>query len=82
MADNIDVYQIMFFEKGQKIFPVGSLSLVEYLGVNMQLILPPLTAKYLYEKYTEHSKIKMYFKYGILVQGWGGRYSWRYVSKR
>jgi len=72
MKDEYDVYQIMLFKKGQKIFPLGfkpfRISWCQY-AVNF----PPLTAKYLYEKYTEHFKDQSTIRIWDPSAGWGGR---------
>ena len=72
MKDDCDVYQIMLFKKGQKIFPLGfkpfRISWCQY-AVNF----PPLTAKYLYEKYTEHFKEQSTIRIWDPSAGWGGR---------
>lgn len=68
-----DTYQIRYYRYGQKVFPVGlkafRVSFCQY-AVNF----PPLTAKYLYEKYTEHiprdqEQVVVYDP----SAGWGGR---------
>jgi len=72
-----DNYQIRYFKYGQRLFPVGlkafRVSFCQY-AVNF----PPLTAKYLYEKYTQHivddepessDSIVLYDP----SAGWGGR---------
>jgi len=67
-----EFYHIRPFTFGQKLFPVGlkafRVSFCQY-AVNF----PPLTAKYLYEKYTEHligqDTIRIYDP----SSGWGGR---------
>ena len=72
MKEEFDVYQIMYFKKGQKIFPLGfkpfRISWCQY-AVNF----PPLTAKYLYEKYTEHFKDQSTIRIWDPSAGWGGR---------
>ena len=72
MKDEYDTYQIMFFKKGQKIFPLGfkpfRISWCQY-AVNF----PPLTAKFLYEKYTEHFKDQSTIRIWDPSAGWGGR---------
>lgn len=72
MRDDVDVYQIMLFKKGQKIFPLGfkpfRISWCQY-AVNF----PPLTAKFLYEKYTEHFKDQSVIRIWDPSAGWGGR---------
>ena len=53
--DDCDGYQIRYYKLGQRIFPLGlktfRVSFCQY-AVNF----PPLTARYLYERYTEHIK--------------------------
>ena len=74
---NTDSYQIRYFTHGQKLFPVGlkafRVSFCQY-AVNF----PPLTAKYLYERYTQHIvETESSSKDSIIVYdpsaGWGGR---------
>jgi hypothetical protein len=72
MLDEYDVYQIMFFKKGQKMFPLGfkpfRISWCQY-AVNF----PPLTAKYLYERFTEHFREQRNIRIWDPSSGWGGR---------
>lgn len=67
-----DLFRIRVFEFGQKIFPVGfkafRISWCQY-AVNF----PPLTAKLLYEKYTEHIKNQDFINIYDPSSGWGGR---------
>ena len=60
------------FKFGQRIFPVGfkafRISWCQY-AVNF----PPLTAKYLYERYTEHIKEQDVINIYDPSSGWGGR---------
>lgn len=67
-----DNLQIRFFEKGQRVFPVGlkafRVSFCQY-AVNF----PPLTAKYLYEKFTDHIKTQDVINIYDPSSGWGGR---------
>ena len=73
-----DNYQIRYFKYDQKLFPVGlkafRISFCQY-AVNF----PPLTARYLYEKYTQHIVDDDDYKRedSIVVYdpsaGWGGR---------
>ncbi len=72
-----DNFQIRYFEYGQKLFPIGlkafRVSFCQY-AVNF----PPLTAKYLYEKYTQHIvEDESDSKDSIVIYdpsaGWGGR---------
>lgn len=74
-----NTYTIRTYEKGQRLFPVGlkafRVSFCQY-AVNF----PPLTAKFLYEKYTRHlrdRKTKQGNAVPVVVydpsSGWGGR---------
>ena len=67
------VYSIRLYEKGQRIFPAGFKAFrIGYIQVPVNF--PPATAKYLYERYTDHlvgkqEVIKIYDP----SSGWGGR---------
>lgn len=65
-------YQIRLFKKGQTVFPVGlkafRISVCQY-AVNF----PPLTAKYLYERYTKHIENQVPINIWDPSAGWGGR---------
>ena len=72
-----DNYQIRYFEYGQKLFPIGlkafRVSFCQY-AVNF----PPLTAKYLYERFTQNVIENEPDKKDSIViydpsAGWGGR---------
>lgn len=69
---NRDIFQIRVFKRGQKLFPIGlkafRISVCQY-AVNF----PPLTAKYLYEKFTEHIKTQPQINVWDPSSGWGGR---------
>ena len=69
--DNEHVYAIRMYDKGKKIFPGGFKSFrIGYIQPAVNF--PPMTAKYLYERFTEHIKdrpIKIYDP----SSGWGGR---------
>jgi hypothetical protein len=74
---NTDNYQIRYFKYEQKLFPIGlkafRISFCQY-AVNF----PPLTAKYLYERYTQRIVENEPDKKDSLViydpsAGWGGR---------
>ena len=69
---NCNNFQIRYFEFGQKLFPVGlkafRVSFCQY-AVNF----PPLTAKYLYERYTEHIKEQDKIYIYDPSAGWAGR---------
>jgi hypothetical protein len=66
------MFRVRLYKKGQKVFPVGlkafRVSFCQY-AVNF----PPLTAKYLYEKYTEHFKTQDQINIYDPSSGWGGR---------
>jgi hypothetical protein len=66
------VFRIRLYEKGQRLFPVGlkafRVSFCQY-AVNF----PPLTAKYLYERYTDHIKTQEQINIYDPSSGWGGR---------
>ena len=70
--DENDLFRIRLFKFGQRIFPVGfkafRISWCQY-AVNF----PPLTAKYLYERYTEHIKEQDVINIYDPSSGWGGR---------
>jgi len=70
--DENDLFRIRLFKFGQRIFPVGfkafRISWCQY-AVNF----PPLTAKYLYERYTEHIKEQDIINIYDPSSGWGGR---------
>ena len=66
------VYLIRFFKKGQKIFPKGFTAFkIGYIQVAVNF--PPMTAKYLYERYTEHCKEQKRVVVYDPSCGWGGR---------
>jgi hypothetical protein len=66
------LFRIRLYEKGQKLFPVGlkafRISFCQY-AVNF----PPLTAKFLYERYTDHIKTQEQINLYDPSSGWGGR---------
>lgn len=70
--DKSETYQIRLFERGQKLFPVGfkafRVSYCQY-AVNF----PPLVAKAIYEKYTEHFKDQPEILIYDPSMGWAGR---------
>lgn len=69
---DIQTYRIRLFKKGQKVFPIGlkafRVSFCQY-AVNF----PPLTAKYLYERFTDHIKTQDQINIYDPSSGWGGR---------
>jgi hypothetical protein len=70
--EGVNTYRIRLYEKGQKLFPIGlkafRVSFCQY-AVNF----PPLTAKYLYERYTEPFKNQEQIVIYDPSSGWGGR---------
>jgi hypothetical protein len=70
--DKSETYRIRLFEYGQKIFPIGlkafRVSFCQY-AVNF----PPLTAKFLYERFTEEIKHQDVINIYDPSMGWGGR---------
>lgn len=70
--DKTDGYQIRYYKYGHNVFPEGyksfRVSFCQY-AVNY----PPLTAKYLYERYTEHIKDQDAINVYDPSMGWGGR---------
>lgn len=67
-----DKYSIRLYKKGQKLFPLGlkafRVSFCQY-AVNF----PPLTARYLYERFTNHIKDQEVINIFDPSAGWGGR---------
>jgi len=70
--DDKFVYQLRLYEKGQKIFPIGYKAF-RVSWAQAPVNFPPLTAKYLYERYTSHipegEKVTVYDP----SSGWAGR---------
>ena len=71
--DDEHVYAIRMYDKGKKIFPGGFKSFrIGYIQPAVNF--PPMTAKYLYERFTEHIKdrpIKIYDPLGGVVGYFG-----------
>lgn len=67
-----DQFQVMLYEKGQKIFPLG-FKAFRITWAQIPANFPPMTAKYLYEKYTEHCKNQDEIIVYDPSMGWGGR---------
>lgn len=67
-----DNYSIRLYEKGQKLFPLGlkafRISFCQY-AVNF----PPLLARFIYEKYTDHIADQDQINIYDPSAGWGGR---------
>lgn len=72
IKSDFDLCQIRVFKKRQKLFPIGfkafKISFAQY-AVNF----PPLTAKYIYEHYTEQFKQDDVVVVWDPSAGWGGR---------
>lgn len=70
--DRSNAYTIRLFKRGQKVFPVGlkafRVSFCQY-AVNF----PPLTARYLYERFTAHIDKQDQINIYDPSSGWGGR---------
>lgn len=67
-----ETYGIRVFERGQKVFPLGLKAFrVSFCQYAVQF--PPLTAKYIYEKYTEPWKSETSIYVWDPSSGWGGR---------
>ncbi len=65
-------YAIRFFKKDVRIFPHGFTAFkIGYIQVAVNF--PPLIAKYLYEKYTNHIKSQKVINIYDPSSGWGGR---------
>jgi len=70
--DNNKQYHIRFFKKVDRLFPLGFTAFkIGYIQVAVNF--PPLTAKYLYEKYTDHIKKQNHIILYDPSSGWGGR---------
>lgn len=73
-ALHADEYEIRFYQKGQKLFPLGMKCFKIAYGRQVAVNFPPMIAKALYEKYTDHlvgkqDVINIYDP----SMGWGGR---------
>ena len=66
------VYSIRMYTKGKKVFPSGFKAFrIGYIQPAVNF--PPMTAKYLYERFTEHIKDCEPIKIYDPSSGWGGR---------
>lgn len=65
-------YQIRPFKFGQKLFPIG-FKAFKVSFCQCAVNFPPLTAKYLYEKYTSHIKSQDTIRIYDPSSGWSGR---------
>lgn len=71
LKDN-EQYHIRFFKKETRIFPNGFTAFkIGYIQVAVNF--PPMIAKYLYEKYTDHCKGQDVINIYDPSSGWGGR---------
>lgn len=66
------IYSIRVYRKGEKVFPDGFKCFrIGYIQPAVNF--PPLTAKYLYERFTEHCKDQEVINIYDPSSGWGGR---------
>ena len=66
------VYSIRIYKKGERVFPAGFASFrIGYIQVAVNF--PPLTAKYIYERFTEHIEGHDQLVIYDPSSGWGGR---------
>lgn len=65
--------QIKVYPLGQKIFPEASAAFRIGMGSQAAVNFPPLTAKYLYQRFTEHIKTQDQINIYDPSSGWGGR---------
>jgi hypothetical protein len=66
------LYRVRMYEKGRKIFPKGFIPFrIGYIQPAVNF--PPLTAKYLYERFTNHIKDQEVINVYDPSAGWGGR---------
>ena len=66
------LYAIRIYKKGNSVFPAGLKSFrIGYIQPAVNF--PPMTAKYLYERYTEHIKDQETINVYDPSSGWGGR---------
>lgn len=71
MSDT-DLFQLRVYKLGQKIFPHGFTAFrIGYIQVAVNY--PPLTAKYIWERYTNHIKNQDVINVYDSSAGWGGR---------
>ena len=69
---NKKMYRIRIYEKGKKIFPRGFIPFrIGYIQPAVNF--PPMTAKYLYERFTEDIKDQEVINIYDPSAGWGGR---------
>lgn len=67
-----DRYQLRVYKRGQRIFPHGFTAFrIGYIQVAVNF--PPLTAKFIWEKYTSHIKNQDVINVYDSSAGWGGR---------
>lgn len=70
--DKSELYRIRYYEKGQKLFPLGFKAFrISYCQSPAQY--PPLTAKYLWKRFTNHIKDQNKVVLYDPSAGWGGR---------
>jgi len=66
------IYSIRLYQKGKKIFP-SCFKAFRIGYIQPAVNFPPMTAKYLYERFTEHVKTKETLYIYDPSAGWGGR---------
>ena len=77
----IDDYVVRFYDKSQRIFP--KLIQILRLGLNQVAVnFPVLTARWIYEKYTDEIKDQDEYKIYDSSSGWGGRLLGSLCSKK
>ena len=65
--------QLKWYPLGQTIFPEATAAFRIGMGTQAAVNFPPLTAKYLYQKYTNHIKEQKQINIYDPSSGWGGR---------
>jgi hypothetical protein len=66
------IYNLRMYDKGKKIFPKGFMAFrIGY--IQMAVNFPPMTAKYLYQRFTDHCKHQPIIRIYDPSSGWGGR---------
>ena len=65
--------QLKWYPLGQTIFPEATAAFRIGMGTQAAVNFPPLTAKYLYQKYTNHIKDQKQINIYDPSSGWGGR---------
>jgi hypothetical protein len=71
--DKSDLFEIRFYEKQQRLFPVGMKVFRIAYGKQIAVNFPPMIAKALYERYTDHIVGQDIINIYDPSSGWGGR---------